>query len=159
MCGKKITSIKFSASDAKFAITSFISSISSSGYNNTGTSGTAFHTFRRPSTNLLSPRGFNNTFNNNSLNGVLFNTQKIWFFNSFELKPNPLKNWKNKCKVHLNFKKLNLKRSQMDFKMENERRKELPCMIVSLFLAFIEYSLFSLLQVHWFFSGSFHNNL
>jgi hypothetical protein len=44
----------------------------------------------------------------------------------FKLKPTPLKNWKNKYKVHLNLKKSILKTSQMDFEMKNEWRKELP---------------------------------
>jgi hypothetical protein len=58
---------------------------------------------------------------NNSLNVDLLNKQKIWVFNSvafkvqyekripFKLKPTPLKNWKNKCKVHLNLTKIHLK--------------------------------------------------
>jgi hypothetical protein len=37
MCGKKNTTIEFSASDAKSAITLFIFYISSSGHNTTGT--------------------------------------------------------------------------------------------------------------------------
>jgi hypothetical protein len=54
-------------------------------------------------------------FNILSLNGDFLNKQKIWVFNSvafkirkkripLKLKPTPLKNWKNKWKVHLNLK-------------------------------------------------------
>jgi hypothetical protein len=45
----------------------------------------------------------------------------------FKSKPTQLKNWKNKCKVHLNLKKSICKTTQMDFEMENKWRKKLPC--------------------------------
>jgi hypothetical protein len=54
---------------------------------------------------------------NNSLNEDLLKQTKNMVF---KLKPTPLKNWKNKCKVHLNFKKSNQKTPQMDFEVENE---------------------------------------
>jgi hypothetical protein len=66
-----------------------------------------------------------------SFNGDLLNKPKIWFCNSvakfntkkkipFNLKPTTLKNLKNKWKVHL-------KTCQMDFEVENEWRRGLPC--------------------------------